>query len=281
MQNNSLLGLCQRGGCEQAAAHLHPTSPPEITCSCGVAFCILCSEAPHFPTSCAHKRKWVDLLHQSPDAQYIMTQTRPCPKCGVRTQRSAGCMHIDCTQCGTEWCWACGQMGKGVHHTYACTRKPDPKWKFEAEERKVLDGTLAEHVEEFVYRGEQAQQIVEAPVAPASDSAAASAEAASPGASLGAPTRDSLRPTLLRAVRLLRWAQVWVYFAKAESLAPRVKLALRQATECTDWLLAACNFDGLPDAAALRSGEAALRVQWLVTCLLYLSTHVVATEGGE
>ena len=43
------------------------------------------------------------MVHQSPDAVMIMNLTRPCPHCNVRTQRSAGCMHITCTQCSTEW----------------------------------------------------------------------------------------------------------------------------------------------------------------------------------
>lgn len=56
---NSLLGRCPRGGCDHVAASLHPTSPPEIRCNCGVEFCILCSEEPHFPASCALRRKWL------------------------------------------------------------------------------------------------------------------------------------------------------------------------------------------------------------------------------
>ena len=83
------------------------------------------------------------MVHQSPDAVMIMNLTRPCPHCNVRTQRAAGCMHITCTQCGAERCWACGQTGKGVHHAHAGTRKPDPTWKCEAEERKVAQEAQA------------------------------------------------------------------------------------------------------------------------------------------
>ena len=65
----------------------------------------------------------------SPDVQYLRQHTRPCPQCSVRTQRAAGCMHITCTNCGVEWCWACGQYGKGIHHAFACSNTPDPTWQ--------------------------------------------------------------------------------------------------------------------------------------------------------
>ena len=104
---------------------------------------------------------WTALLNQSPDALAIMQLTRPCPKCGVRTQRSQGCMHITCTQCSSEWCWQCGQTGKKgeVHHAHECNRKPDPTWAFEAEERKILDGRLLEVVDGWAYRREQMELV--------------------------------------------------------------------------------------------------------------------------
>ncbi|KAL1514743.1 hypothetical protein AB1Y20_003830 [Prymnesium parvum] len=264
---NSLLGVCPRGGCDQVAACVHPASPPEVLCRCGGEFCVLCSEEPHFPASCAQRSKWISLLHQSPDAQYIVTQTRPCPSCDVRTQRAAGCMHITCTQCGTEWCWACGETGKGVHHAQSCTRKPDPKWKYEAEERKVVEGTFALHAENYFFRTEQIELIRHSLEEKEADGTVANTSL----------SPELLWPTLLRSLRLLRWSQVWLYFIKEESLSPKLRLAQRQEfahrqiRDCTDWLLAACNFDGEADVDSLESTGALLRWQLLIACLLYIS----------
>ena len=90
---NALLAHCPNGSCGRAAAHVHAGTPPEmLPCECGTSFCILCGDPPHWPVSCTRKKQWTELLHQSPDAALIMQLTRPCPSCGVRTQRSAGCM---------------------------------------------------------------------------------------------------------------------------------------------------------------------------------------------
>ena len=173
-------------------------------------------------------------------------------------------MLMSCTQCGTYWCWGCGMMGKGVHHVSACTRKPDPSWKFEAEERRVLDGSLAMYVEDFTLRAEQLSQL---------DGVDDDADAAEAHAHLAAScTPASLRPTLRRALRVLRWAPVWLYFGGgADATAqPRARLALKELAACTDILLDACNYGGEPDTAALARAESQDRVEWLVACLLFI-----------
>ena len=109
-------------------------APPEVLCECGAYYCARCSHAPHWPATCEQRRKWEETLHSSPDVQYLRQHTRPCPKCDVRTQRTEGCMHITCSNCGIEWCWACGMSGKGVHHAFACSKKPVPTWKYQQEQ---------------------------------------------------------------------------------------------------------------------------------------------------
>ncbi|EOD13010.1 hypothetical protein EMIHUDRAFT_247186 [Emiliania huxleyi CCMP1516] len=108
---NALLCWCPSASCSTAAA-LVTESAADVACSCGTRFCGLCGAEPHWPAACAERREWQQLLHQSPDAQFLLLHTRPCPSCGARTQRDKGCMHITCTNCSAEWCWACGQTGK-------------------------------------------------------------------------------------------------------------------------------------------------------------------------
>eukprot|EP00954_Amorphochlora_amoebiformis_P019635 1333891-Amorphochlora_amoeboformis.AAC.1 len=36
--------------------------------------------------------------------------TRPCPKCGVATEKNEGCNHMTCFVCKTGWCWLCGEI---------------------------------------------------------------------------------------------------------------------------------------------------------------------------
>ena len=59
----------------------------------------------------------------------------------------------------------------------------------------------------------------------------------------------------------------------------RLRLALCQLEECTDWLLAACDADGrrgAVDWAALRSDEGHAKSEWLVVTILYIYSHAAA-----
>ena len=104
-------------------------------------------------------------------------------------------------------------------------------------------------------------------------------------------------PTLLRALRVCKWAQVYTFYtgppwaaagaaagsaaaggaaAGGGAAAARLRLALGQLEECTDWLLAACDADGrrgAVDWAALRSDEGLAKSEWLVVTILYIYSH--------
>jgi hypothetical protein len=311
---NSLVSQCPNGACGRAAVHLNASTPPELLpCECGTSFCVTCGDPPHWPTSCERKRRWAELLHQSPDAMLIRQTTKPCPSCGVRTTRTMGCMHISCTQCALEWCWGCGQMGRGVHHVSACSRTPDPSWKYVSEDRKAIDGSLERHLDEFLIRQEQCESIVgwRAPaVAPRLGLGTAPASAPGPASGVSPPgkamgttaaagtptsgiaaakakaegrgmTPGALRETLLRALSALRWMQVYLYWCPMDSVPGRLRLAYSKLTLCTEALYEACAFAGgaaavVPDWARLSSDEAAVQHAWLVSLLLYLRSHLPA-----
>ncbi|KAK3594485.1 hypothetical protein CHS0354_030007 [Potamilus streckersoni] len=40
-------------------------------------------------------------------AEFIQRSTKACPNCRTRTERSGGCMHMQCSRCQEEWCWMC------------------------------------------------------------------------------------------------------------------------------------------------------------------------------
>ena len=39
-----------------------------------------------------------------------VSNIKPCPGCGTMTEKICGCDHIQCTGCGTHWCYFCGGM---------------------------------------------------------------------------------------------------------------------------------------------------------------------------
>lgn len=90
---------------------------PEMVCSaCGLEFCYFHSNAhPPGSSACAvYTRTQIRL-------DRLMASTsgsKPCPSCGVATQKIAGCNHMTCTCCRVHWCWQCGrQLGNiGWHY---------------------------------------------------------------------------------------------------------------------------------------------------------------------
>ena len=101
------------------------------------------------------------------------------------------------------------------------------------------------------------------------------------------PPLSALVPTLLRALRILKWAQAYQYYSAppgaaaatsggAAGGAARLRLALGQLGACTDWLLGACDADGRRggvDWAALHSDEGRAKAEWLVVCILSVYSH--------
>lgn len=50
--------------------------------------------------------KW--LLKNSAESEnlnWIMANTKPCPKCKRPIEKNHGCMHMNCSQCRHEFCW--------------------------------------------------------------------------------------------------------------------------------------------------------------------------------
>ena len=60
----------------------------------------------------------------------------PNPRCGVDTEKNAGCLYMSCTTCQCKWCWNCGEYGLGTtgrpaaHHVAVgtCTSVKNQVW---------------------------------------------------------------------------------------------------------------------------------------------------------
>jgi len=50
-------------------------------------------------------------------AKTIMAETKACPKCGTRIQRSHGCDHMWCTECNTSFLYSTGRVIPDSHNT--------------------------------------------------------------------------------------------------------------------------------------------------------------------
>ena len=193
--------------------------------------------------------------------------------CGLRTvSRHPSCglltfsRHLSCGLLTISRHLSCGLL-------YTISRHP----RYEAEEKKLLDGSFARRLDASLLRQEQYEMLAELPrTAPHHPGI---------GRWPPPPPLGALLPTLLRALRILRWSHVAAFYSAGKGAggnggghggaappdAARYKLALGQLEVCADWLLAACDVDGRRqrvDWEALRSGEGRAKGEWLVVCVL-------------
>ncbi|KAH8065522.1 hypothetical protein JL720_12755 [Aureococcus anophagefferens] len=82
---------------------------------CGCNFCMRCGEEAHSPASCGLIAQWTEKCqNESETANWILANTKRCPKCQTRIEKNQGCNHMNCSQCKYEFCWMC--MGDWADH---------------------------------------------------------------------------------------------------------------------------------------------------------------------
>ncbi|XP_071823282.1 ankyrin repeat and IBR domain-containing protein 1-like isoform X2 [Apostichopus japonicus] len=103
-----------------------PNSPPPMSravdCGSGHFFCWDCCGEPHAPCSCENWRKWNDKIKEiqpeslnkteeetetAANCLWLVTNSKPCPKCNSPIQKNEGCNHMKCTKCKYDFCWVC------------------------------------------------------------------------------------------------------------------------------------------------------------------------------
>lgn len=114
--NSKDLRWCPAPGCTKVVrAGALVTS---VKCSpggCGFAFCMKCGEEAHQPASCQLLEMWVEKCqNESETANWILANTKRCPKCQTRIEKNQGCNHMSCSQCKHEFCWMC--LGDWAEH---------------------------------------------------------------------------------------------------------------------------------------------------------------------
>ncbi|KAF7009788.1 hypothetical protein CFC21_024288 [Triticum aestivum] len=87
-----------------------------------------CTEEAHRPVDCATVSKWIlKNSAESENMNWILANSKPCPKCKRPIEKNQGCMHITCTPpCKFEFCWLClgswSEHGERTGGFYACNR---------------------------------------------------------------------------------------------------------------------------------------------------------------
>eukprot|EP00611_Tribonema_gayanum_P000829 TRINITY_DN10622_c0_g1_i3.p1 TRINITY_DN10622_c0_g1~~TRINITY_DN10622_c0_g1_i3.p1 ORF type:complete len:409 (-),score=143.46 TRINITY_DN10622_c0_g1_i3:34-1260(-) len=122
---NKRLRFCPGPGC--ACIAQAPRSCPRVKCTCGECFCFKCGDEAHEPVGCESLALWREKCsNESETANWILANTKMCPKCNTRIEKNQGCNHMTCRQCKYEFCWIC--MGAWTDHGtntggfYKCNR---------------------------------------------------------------------------------------------------------------------------------------------------------------
>ncbi|CAB4001877.1 ankyrin repeat and IBR domain-containing 1-like [Paramuricea clavata] len=107
------------------AGAMSETVPLIVDCGNEHYFCWHCMEQSHEPSTCEGWKRWLeaieeilpklpkDDLKECPETErvanslWLITNSKPCPKCSSPIQKNEGCNHIKCTKCKHEFCWVC------------------------------------------------------------------------------------------------------------------------------------------------------------------------------
>ncbi|KAF0699866.1 Aste57867_9576 [Aphanomyces stellatus] len=122
---NKTVKWCPSPGCDKAISSSGGLTT--VACVCGCLFCLRCGDEAHLPVSCDQLALWQEKCkNESETANWILANTKKCPKCSVRIEKNQGCNHMTCRSCKYEFCWTC--MDSWAHHNantggyYKCNR---------------------------------------------------------------------------------------------------------------------------------------------------------------
>ncbi|SCV04213.1 LAMI_0H14312g1_1 [Lachancea mirantina] len=107
---------------------------PYVICDNMHKFCFRCSLESHDPGDCKVADQWVKTAQvESANLNWVLKNTKECPKCGVNIEKNGGCNHMTCKSCLFEFCWICERQWADHGGSYfECTRfkkedKNDPQ----------------------------------------------------------------------------------------------------------------------------------------------------------
>lgn len=121
------MAWCPAPGCSRA--FVARTAVKSAVCTCGTKFCFKCSKESHAPVSCEALEAWLEKCsNESETANWLLANTKKCPKCAARIEKNQGCNHMKCTNkgCRYEFCWTClgdwQEHGQTTGGYYKCNK---------------------------------------------------------------------------------------------------------------------------------------------------------------
>ncbi|TXG72856.1 hypothetical protein EZV62_001435 [Acer yangbiense] len=147
VEDNRKTKWCPAPGCENAVDFAAGSGNFDVSCFCSYSFCWNCTEEAHRPVDCGTVEKWIlKNCAESENMNWILANSKPCPKCKRPIEKNQGCMHMTCSPpCKFEFCWLClgawSDHGERTGGFYACNRYESAKQQGdydEAERRREM-----------------------------------------------------------------------------------------------------------------------------------------------
>ena len=109
VNSNRLIKWCVNEKCNRAIkVELSKNDQPAVKCKCGFRFCFGCDEEIHDLIPCKLLKDFNVIRAQNLDsAEWVVQNSKPCPRCKSDIEKNGGCNHISCSQCRHDFCWIC------------------------------------------------------------------------------------------------------------------------------------------------------------------------------
>ena len=144
INRNEDLKQCPNPHCHlYAKCNMH--SAREIKCKCGTSYCFKCSKESHRPCTCEMFEKWKNLNSNSKnDEKWILANTKECPHCHQKIERSDGCNYMLCDKraggCGHAFCYVCEtDWAKHSQNHHHCNKYTDAVKNKEKNAEKIKE----------------------------------------------------------------------------------------------------------------------------------------------
>eukprot|EP00474_Spongospora_subterranea_P009178 CRZ09636.1 hypothetical protein [Spongospora subterranea] len=150
--NRNRMKWCPNPDCDKIIEN-KASADKEIECRCGYVFCFKCELEGHRPCSCELVEQWqTKNSTDSENVNWIIANTKRCPKCQVNIEKNQGCNHMTCRFCKFDFCWLCKgdwtKHGSATGGFYRCNKYEEAKSKgdaslMEKEEQKAEEARTA------------------------------------------------------------------------------------------------------------------------------------------
>lgn len=224
---------CPAPGCEYAVEFTPGNGLHDVVCECGHNFCWNCAEEAHRPVECTTVGRWIlKNSAESENMNWILANSKPCPKCKRPIEKNQGCMHITCTPpCKFEFCWLClgawSEHGERTGGFYACNRYEAEKKEGkhdETEKRREMAKNSLERYTHYYERWASNEQSKAKALSDLQQMQAVQMEKLSDRQSLPVSQLKFITEAWLQIVecrRVLKWTYAYGYYLSEDDIAKK------------------------------------------------------------